>query len=139
MTKKKIDRSGIMPYYIKEEEIKILFMRPSDPKFGGDAFQIAKGKLEEGETSQQCSLREGNEELGLFEGNILEIHNLGNFLGRTQMFVCEIEDPEMFGDPHYETDETKWMTPEEFQEVGRDLHKPVVKAAVRHIKGKQNV
>ena len=39
----------------------------------------------------------------------------------------------MFGDPTYETAETKWMTPDEFQHSGRGLHKAVVKAAVRAI------
>jgi hypothetical protein len=39
----------------------------------------------------------------------------------------------MFGDPHHETEETKWMTPEEFYEEGRELHVPVVKAAARLI------
>ena len=132
MAKSKINRSGILPYYI-EEEIKILFMRPSNPKFGGDTFQIAKGKHEEDETAEDAALREGNEELGLFKGNIVEVKKLGKFLGRTDVFVAKIEDPDMFGDPHHETDETKWMTPTQFYAEGRDIHKPVVKAAVRLI------
>jgi 8-oxo-dGTP pyrophosphatase MutT (NUDIX family) len=133
MTKQKIYRSGIIPYYIKEGEIHMFFMKPSDPKFGGDIFQIAKGKHEDGEDPQTAGIREGKEELGLFEGNITAIHNLGKFLGRTHVFICKIKDPEMFGEPHFETAETKWMTPEEFQAEGRDLHKPVVKATVRYI------
>ena len=133
MAKKKIYRSGVLPYYIDEGEIKILFMRPSNPKYGGDVFQMAKGKHEEGETPLEAGLREAGEELGLFSGNIEKTHSLGNFLGRTTVYVVKIKDPEMFGDPHFETEETKWMTPEEFQAEGRDLHKPVVKAAVRWI------
>lgn len=72
--------------------------------------------------------------MGLFSGNILSIHHIGTFLGRTEFFICKIEDPDMFGDPHFETKETCWMTPEEFQQEGRDLHKPIVKAMVRKIK-----
>lgn len=138
MSRKKIDRSGVMPYYIDEEQIKILFMRPSDPKYGGDVFQIAKGKHEDGETAEEAGLREANEELGLYKGNIKHLHELGKFLGRTTMYVAEINDPEMFGDPRFETKETKWMTPDEFQSEGRDLHKPVVKAAVRYIESRDN-
>ena len=139
MSKKKTNRAGVLPYYLEENTIKILFMRPSDAKFGGDVFQIAKGKYEDGETGEEAGLREANEELGLFEGNIEGLHELGKFLGRTDVFVAKIKDPALFGDPCNETAETKWMTPEEFQEVGRDLHKPVVKAAVRHIEEKEDL
>lgn len=139
MGKKKIERSGVLPYYIDDGQIKILFMRPSDAKYGGDVFQMAKGKHEEGETAKETALREGYEELGLYKGNINHLHELGVFLGRTTVFVAEIDDPEMFGDPHFETEETKWMTPDEFQAEGRDLHKPVVKAAVRYIEKKEDL
>lgn len=139
MSKKKTCRSGVLPYYIEEGAVKILFMRPSDPKFGGDTFQIAKGKHEDGESAEEAGLREAGEELGLFEGNIGVIHTLGKFLGRTDMFVVKVNDQDMFGDPCNETAETKWMTPEEFQTEGRDLHKPVVKAAVRFIKKQEQI
>jgi len=135
----KINRSGIIPYHIEEGEIKILFMRPADPKFGGDSFQIAKGKHEDGETAEEAALREGREEVGLFRGNIENIHSLGKFLGRTDIFVIKINDPEMFGDPDHETKETRWMTPGEFQTEGRGLHKPVVKAAVRFIETEEDL
>ena len=114
-------------------------MKPSDGKFGGDCFQMAKGKHEEGETAKETGLREGFEELGLLQDNIEHLHELGVFLGRTTVFVAKITDPEMFGEPHFETEETRWMTPEEFQAEGRDLHKFVVKAAVRYIKERENL
>ena len=101
--------------------------------WGGNKFQIAKGKLEEGESDKQAVFREAGEELGLFRGNVTHEHDLGNFLGRTQIFLAEIEYPDMFGDPHFETDEVKWMTLDEFVEQGRGLHVPVVKAAHRWI------
>ena len=138
MSKKKIYRSGVIPYYIKEGELKMLFMKPSNPKFGGETFQIAKGKHEEGESSLETGLREAGEELGLFSGNVIHTDEIGEFMGRTTIFVSEITDPDKFGDPCDETGEVKWMTPEEFQKEGRDLHKPVVKAAVRHIKGQDD-
>lgn len=137
MPKKKISRSGVLPYYIEEGEIKLLFMRPSNKKYSGDTFQIAKGKHEEGESAKEAGLREANEELGLFKGNVKDTHKLGVFLGRTTIYVCEIKDPDMFGDPCHETKETKWMTPKEFQKEGRDLHKPIVNAAIRWIKRKK--
>lgn len=137
--RRKTNRSGIVPYYIKEGNINLLFMRPSDAKFGGDVFQIAKGKHESGEDSKTAGLREGKEELGLFEGNIEQVDRIGRFLGRTDVFVVKVKDPEMFGDPCDETAETRWMIPEEFQQEGRDLHKPVVKAVVRFIKKREDI
>ena len=139
MAKKKVNRSGVLPYMVEEEEIRILFMKPSDPKYGGDSFQMAKGKHEDGESDLEAGLREAGEELGLFRGNVEDIHKLGNFLGRTMVYVCRVKDKDMFGDPCFETKETKWMTPEEFLKDGRDLHKAVVKAAVRHIKEKEGL
>ena len=133
MPKKKINRGGLIPYIKKNDEIYMLFMKPSAPKFGGDVFQIAKGKQEEGENIEQTALREANEELGLFPGNIVHLDNLGVWLGRTTMFIAEVKDETMFGDPHFETKETKWMTLQEFTSQGRGLHKPVVKAAHRKI------
>lgn len=137
--KKKINRSGIVPYYVVEGDIKMLFMKPSDPKFGGDCFQIAKGKQEPGEDLETTALREGQEELGLFEGNIETIHRIGKFLGYTEMYVARIKDPDFFGDPHFETSATRWMEPSEFLSEGRDLHKPVVKAMVRLIEKKEGL
>ncbi|MGI0076133.1 MAG: NUDIX hydrolase [Nitrosopumilaceae archaeon] len=134
MAKKLVYRSGVIPYYTDDHgKLQMLFMQPSSPKFGTDSWQIAKGKYEEGETAKEAGLREAGEELGLFKGNILRLHDLGQFLGRTTFFIAKIKDPTLFGHPHYETAATKWMTPEEFQREGRGLHKPVVQAAYRRI------
>lgn len=139
MSKKKIDRAGCLPYIIEDDEIQILFMLPADSKYGGDKFQIAKGKHEEGETQKETGMREAGEELGLFTGNIEHTHHLGKFLGRTDFYIVKIKDKEHFGDPHFETKEVKWMTPGEFQKDGRGLHKPVVASAVRWIKQKEGI
>jgi 8-oxo-dGTP pyrophosphatase MutT (NUDIX family) len=139
MANKKIFRSAMIPFCVSGGEVKMLFMKPSSKQYGGDSFQLIKGKIEEGETPLQAAIREAQEESGLFPPNINgEPHDLGVFLGRTHVFVCEIKDPTMFGDPNFETESTKWMTPDEFQSKGRDLHKPVVKAAVRYIQSKFN-
>ena len=130
---KKIYRAGVIPYIIEDGQLKMMFMRPSKTKYGGAEFQIAKGKYEEGETAVEAGMREAKEELGLFGGNVSDLDELGVFMGRTTIFVAAIKDKDMFGEPHFETEETTWMTPEEFQQHGRGLHKPVVKAAVRKI------
>jgi 8-oxo-dGTP pyrophosphatase MutT (NUDIX family) len=134
---KKVKRSGVIPYIIEDKTIKMMFMKPSEAKYGGDVYQIAKGKQEDDETPLEAGLREANEELGLFEGNIEETYDLGTFLGRTSIYITKIKEKDMFGDPCEETENVAWLTLDEFEEIGRDLHKPVVKAAVRLIEQKR--
>jgi 8-oxo-dGTP pyrophosphatase MutT (NUDIX family) len=136
----KVYRAGTIPYYFDEKEtIQMLFMKPSDPKFGGSEFQIAKGKVEDGEETEYAAIREASEELGLFRGNIIKTKHVGQFLGRTTVFIAEVSNPDMFGLPHYETGETTWMNPEEFDTDGRSLHRPLVRAAVRAIKREHGI
>jgi 8-oxo-dGTP pyrophosphatase MutT (NUDIX family) len=128
------NRSALIPFFIDENgALELMFMMPSNKKFGGDKYQLCKGRIDPGETPQEAALREGQEELGLFTPNIEDVHNLGIFLGRTYVFTGRIKDKNMFGDPHFETEKTIWMTPEQFYNDGRDIHIPVVKAAVRFI------
>lgn len=135
MNRKKVNRAGVIPYHRASEggEIQMLFMKPSNEKYGGEKWQIAKGKQEDNESIRETALREANEELGLFNGNIERFDSIGEWLGRTTFFIACIKDKAMFGDPHFETSETKWMSLDEFMDVGRDIHKPVVKAAHRKI------
>lgn len=134
MAKKKTIRAGVIPFLKEGDDILMLFMRPSAKEYGGNSFQIAKGKQEQNESVEDTALREAKEELGLFAGNVLQFESIGEWLGYTTFFVAHVEDKEMFGDPHHETEETKWMTLDTFMKEGRDLHKPVVKAAHRKIK-----
>ena len=128
-----IYRAGVIPYVIENDKIVMMFMKPSDPTYGGNQFQVSKGHVEPGESSVEAAIREGEEELGLFKGNILNIVDLGVFLGRSTFFIARIADADMFGDTDKETAAVKWMTLEEFEKDGRQLHVPVVKAAVRKI------
>jgi 8-oxo-dGTP pyrophosphatase MutT (NUDIX family) len=128
-------RAGIIPYYVDESgEIKMMFMVPSDPTYGGDRYQIAKGRIDADDAdARSAALREGSEELGLFIGNTVVTEEVGVFLGRTTMFVTKVIDQTMFGHPDFETESTKWMTLDQFMIEGRDLHKPVVQACYRVI------
>jgi 8-oxo-dGTP pyrophosphatase MutT (NUDIX family) len=133
--RKLVYRAGLIPYYTGADgEIRMLFMKPSDPEYGGDSFQIAKGKVEtEDENHMATALREAKEEIGLFVGNVLLTEEVGVFMGRTTVFVSKIKDPDMFGEPSFETGDVSWLTLTEFMDIGRDLHKPVVQAAYRLI------
>ena len=136
MAKGKQKRGGVIPYYVEDDVIKMMFMQPSDGKYGGSDFQIAKGKIDDDDDSiEDGAFREAAEELGLFLPNTKNRKNLGTFLGRMTVYIVEVVDPSpsKFGDPVTETGAVKWMTPEEFQAEGRSLHRPVVRAAVRAI------
>jgi 8-oxo-dGTP pyrophosphatase MutT (NUDIX family) len=136
---KEMPRGGVIPYYIQDGEIRMLFMVPSDPKYGGPAWQIAKGKIDPEDASvEEGAFREAQEELGLFLPNVIERHDLGVF-GKIHMFLAHIKDPNLFGAHDDETGAVRWMNPSEFQAEGRDWQRPIVKAAVRLISRKDNV
>lgn len=139
MAKGKQKRGGVIPYYIKDDEVKMMFMQPSDGKYGGKEFQIAKGKIDDGESVEDGAFREAAEELGLFLPNTKNRKHLGTFLGRMTIYIVEVIDPsaDKFGDPVKETAAVKWMTPDEFQAEGRGLHKPIIRAALRSIERNQ--
>lgn len=134
---KKTNRAGLVPYVIEDGEIWMLFMKPNEEiaQWSGDYFQIAKGKVEDDETFEQCAIREAQEELGLFRGNIVAVEEVGIFMGRTTMFIAKMRDKDMFGLPaDDETSDTMWMTEEMFLQQGRPLHHHVVGACVRAIR-----
>lgn len=130
----KVYRAGMICYYVEGDRVKMLFMRPSDTTYSGDEFQMAKGRVDPGEEMMDAAIREAKEEVGLFVGNMVDDPTLvGRFLGRTDVFVVKVHDPQMFGEPSDETDTTAWMTIEEFDYTGRPLHRPVVRAAYEKI------
>lgn len=131
--KKLVFRAGTIPYYIENGVVQMMFMRPSNPEFGGDEFQLAKGRVEENESTRDAALREAKEELGLFLGNVSAVEEVGLFMGRTTVYVAKVIDKEMFGEPSFETDGVAWMTLEEFERSGRPLHRPVVRSAYHKI------
>lgn len=133
-------RAGTIPYVVENGKIEMLFMRPSDSEFGGFTYQIPKGKVEDEDPDHLfAALREAKEEVGLFIGNVIRTDEVGVFMGRTTVFMTKVKNKHMFGEPSYETESVKWMSPETFAEEGRDLHKPVVAAVVRKIKQLENL
>lgn len=137
--KQKIYRAGTIPYTIENSIIKMLFMVPSDSKYGGDCPQIAKGKQEEDEDLSETAIREAEEELGLKRGNILNLFKIGTFLGRTEVYAAKVLNPGDFGEHNFETKHTIWLSIDEFLTIGRDLHKQVVLEAYECIKNKEQL
>lgn len=130
-----IYRSGIIPYAIfPDNVVKMLFMKPSNPLYGGDQFQIAKGKIESDDNSTlTAAIREAHEELGFNENNTENIIKLGVYLGRTTIYVSKIINIDDFYDFGDETSEIAWMSESEFMDTGRALHHNIISDAMRYI------
>lgn len=136
VTEKEKARGGVIPYFIDENgNVEMLFMMPSETATGNRDWQVAKGKVEDGESIEEGAFREAHEELGLFMPNVMEKFDLGLF-GDVRVYLARIRDKNLFGTPHFETGDTRWMTSSEFELEGRKLHKPIIKAAIRLINRK---
>lgn len=130
MNKQVVYRAGLIPYRVINNQIEMMFMIPSDQRYGGDKPQVSKGKVEDGEDFKHAALREAKEELGLLESQIEgEIHELGLFLGRMTMFYCKVGEDAIFGMPGSESADVMWLTLEQFKQQGRELHLPMVSIA----------
>jgi 8-oxo-dGTP pyrophosphatase MutT (NUDIX family) len=138
--KKIVYRAGMIPYLIEDGEVLMMFMKPSETQYGGDQFQLCKGVVEDDDLdTRTAALREGAEELGLRSENIQSVTELGNFLGRTTVFIARVADQTNFDKPHYETDEVTWLTCDQFLKVGRDLHKDIVQLAEQVIRKEEEL
>ena len=125
---KQIWRAGLIPFYINDDgTIEMLFMIPSDQRYGGSAPQMAKGRIDDDEEPSETALREAKEELGLVAGNIDgDLKYFGVHLGRTHVYACEVKSKDRFGMFSYETQEVCWMTLDQFMKDGRDIHRSLV-------------
>jgi 8-oxo-dGTP pyrophosphatase MutT (NUDIX family) len=126
MVKVNITKAGTIPYYYDSDKtLQMLFMLPSSPKRKG--YQVAKGSIEKNESVLKAALRESSEELGLKNDNIQSIIRPGIVYNNMIIFGIRVIDPLKFDTPSdNETMSVKWMTLEQFHEVGTPMHLPVV-------------
>ena len=128
-------RAGIIPYIIESGEVKMLFFIPSDPAYGGDKFQIAKGRVDQGEEVEKTAIREAEEELGLKKENIKSVTLVGkevisgmdNYKYDFYLYVTEVYNREDFDDFGYETGEIGWLTMDEYEKQGRKSQLGIVR------------
>jgi len=129
----KTELSGIIPIFQTDSgEYQMMFMCPSDEKYGGKKLQIAKGHVEKGENPLEAGLREANEELGLRENIIKRIWKCGVYDKRMHIYgaIVDSKSSSKFDKFTSETAYTKWLTLEEFLDVGYDGHKHIVKKCI---------
>lgn len=129
-------RAGIIPYIWDENKNAYIymFMMPSDAKYGGAVLQIAKGVIEDTEHPEISAIREGEEELGLKRGNIIDkpfeffksLQITAKDKYSMSVFAVEIKNKKDFNKPHFETKFTTWVTAKRFNEIGRKGHREIV-------------
>lgn len=127
-----VKRAGVIPYRFNDKgEVEVYCMIPSDPAYGGSAPQLAKGKIDRGESAISTAWREGEEELGLKKSNIkdgkLELLGYFNYTGMDvgtdimAVFYGEVIDENDWGQPHYETGWSGWVNlSTEFEKLRRN-------------------
>jgi 8-oxo-dGTP pyrophosphatase MutT (NUDIX family) len=127
--------------------MKLLFMKPSDVRYGGKSFQLCKGKIEGDASVEAAAKREAKEELGLVMDNVnsfdyLFSANAYHASGRVQMihlFIAEVIDPFNLQEFHYETGEVKWFTIEESLYLTRKCHRPIIYNAIEILKKRYDI
>ena len=137
-------KAGVIPYYFNEQgAVMMMFMTPSHPAYGGYLYQIAKGRVDQGEQVQQAAFREGEEELGLNTDNITNMLHVATGVIKgdddtyiLSVFAAEVKNPKAFGKPHYETGKRAWMTAKAFESKGRQNHLGLVQKALQVITSK---
>lgn len=128
---KKVERAGLLPYRLSNNwKVEYLFMKPSDPTYGGSNFQIAKGHVDPTDASYlAAALRECEEELGVSADQFESIEKIGVFHGRTHYFLGKLKEDFVLKPFCQETGEIAFLDYSTFSLIGRDLHKDVVKRA----------
>jgi len=108
-------KAGVIPYYVNNDGvIQMLFMKPSNPLYGGSKYQIAKGMQEGDEFPLEIAKREGQEELGLkldnIQGDIIFAYKSKMYSYDLYVYVAKIRDKEDFDPFDKEVGEIAWLT-----------------------------
>jgi len=115
---------------IENNENKVLFVKRSmQKKTLPGAWAFPSGKLEEGESVYETSIREANEELGveIEPKKILATHELPEFSSRLFFVLCSIKNGEVSIKEPEEIDRLEWIKLSDFfnrfsdNEIGHGL------------------
>lgn len=136
-------RAGLIPYLRDDKGVlQFLMMVSSNPKFGGPRPMISKGKIEDGEGTLECAIREAEEELGLLRHNLADkpilvaqervVLRSGAY--DLTVYAAPISSRWDFDKWCDETEYTVWMSLDEFRENGRRDHVKYVELLSEQLK-----
>lgn len=130
-----LHKSGCIPWYkFPDGQVRVFLMKPSDPAFGGDRFQIAKGVIDSLESPIISAFREAEEELGCPQDNFHWEHGVEKLTDDPfHIFLGEVKNPDKMVPFHYETGEVKWLSIVELAVHARDVHLPAILKAFNRI------
>lgn len=121
----RLKRAYMIPVFLHEGITYVMVMRPSNKQFGGIEYQIAKGRIDPGETSIETAVRECNEELGIKIIN--DVQSLGYYFNNTsEVFYSVVDDCDYEAKPCHETIHTAWLSIHEFMMIGRGIQKHII-------------
>lgn len=136
-------RAGLVPFYIDENGvIHVLLMRPSDPYYGGEHWQIAKGIVET-EDLQEEAFREGSEELGITGKDIIGepffvassvITARDGVKHSLYIYAVRAKAMAVSGQYDYETGDTIWLREDQIPVV-RKWQQPLLEKTIQKIRG----
>jgi 8-oxo-dGTP pyrophosphatase MutT (NUDIX family) len=131
---KKVIRAMLVPYQKHENVLYFLCMRPSDSKYGGPSYQLCKGRIDDGETSYEAAIREGEEELGIDRTELKNIEFVATVMDKTcHLYVAELPINNKFNKLQFETVHVAWLTHAEFQKIGRDWQRKILDKVIKHL------
>jgi len=129
-------KAGVIPW-LKDStgNIVMLFVRSSDPAYGGPDFGIIKGGADEGEEPKQTAIREMEEEVGIKESSIKKLTLISDdvikgLLAPYKFYVYGAEaSSDKFKIDSHEIAEARWMSYGEYLKVGRKSQLSIVRKA----------
>lgn len=132
-------RAGLVPYFVEENgDVRYLVRIPSNFRYGGPDWQIAKGEVEPDEDPIESAIREAGEELGIRTYNLAgRPVKLGSW-GDTTVYIAPTKNMNQLAAHDYETGRVGWLTNEEFKKAGRRIHQPMIAKADEIIKNGNN-
>jgi len=140
------ERAGAMPVY-KDEDGKyyVALMKPSDPKYGGTAYQVAKGQIDtkngKKESPEETAVKEVWQELGIKikESDLIKIWNRNKMMF---FYIAKVKNKNSSGPQpnehgQIETESIVWWDLDTAEKKMRDWQRPLVKE-VREALGIKN-
>lgn len=138
MTERQFSAGGVV---FRENPLQVIVIKPS----GKDRWQLPKGWIDEGETSEQAAIREVKEEAGIEAQPVQKIDTIKiffkdektgkNVLKMITFYLMKYEKGNV-KDHHWETEEVVWLSREEaLEKLTFKSEKEVLEKALRLLSG----